>query len=109
MTLDLTITSLSRAYRSGTLTPGSLVETLLAGRDKHAANNIWISTVDDASLRARARELEALDPASLPLYGIPFAIKDNIDFAGLTTTAGCPAFAYQPTISAPVVQALPMV
>ena len=40
------------------------------------------------------------------MYGIPFAIKDNIDFAGLPTTAGCPAFAYQPAASAPVVQAL---
>ena len=47
-----------------------------------------------------------IDPASLPLYGIPFAIKDNIDFAGLPTTAGCAAFAYQPAESNPVVQAL---
>jgi allophanate hydrolase len=46
------------------------------------------------------------DQTALPLYGIPFAIKDNIDFAGLPTTAGCPAFAYQPASSAPVVQAL---
>ena len=54
----------------------------------------------------RARQLDAADQTSLPLYGIPFAIKDNIDFAGLPTTAGCPAFAYQPASSAPVVQAL---
>ena len=50
--------------------------------------------------------LHDIDPASLPLYGIPFAIKDNIDFAGLPTTAGCAAFAYQPAKSNPVVQAL---
>jgi allophanate hydrolase len=106
MSLDLTIQSLTRGFRTGALTPGKLVDALLAERSQHAAHNIWISTVDDASLRERARQLEALDPASLPLYGIPFAIKDNIDFAGLATTAGCPEFAYQPAESAPVVQAL---
>ena len=106
MSLDLSLSTLTRAYRAGELTPSRLVEALLAERGKHAANNIWISTVNDAALRERARQLDAIDPASLPLFGIPFAIKDNIDFAGLPTTAGCPAFAYQPTESAPVVQAL---
>src|SRR5688572_2527798 len=106
MTLDLSISSLTRAYRAGTLTPSKLVERLIAERAKHAASNIWISSVDDASLRYRARQLDVADQTSLPLYGIPFAIKDNIDFAGLPTTAGCPAFAYQPASSAPVVQAL---
>jgi len=106
MTLDLSISALSSAYRAGTLTPSKLVDRLITERAKHSDNPIWISTVDDASLQSRARQLDTADPTSLPLYGIPFAIKDNIDFAGLPTTAGCPAFAYQPTASAPVVQAL---
>jgi len=106
MTLDLTIASLSRAYRAGTLTPSKLVDRLIAERAKHAAHNIWISSVDDAALRYRARQLDVADQTSLPLYGIPFAIKDNIDFAGLPTTAACAEFAYQPATSAPVVQAL---
>ncbi len=106
MSLDLTIGTLANAYRSGALTPAALVEKLLVERRKHAAHNIWISVVTDEALRARARELADIDPASLPLYGIPFAIKDNIDFAGLPTTAGCAAFAYQPAESNPVVQAL---
>jgi len=106
MTLDLTISSLRRAYRAGTLTPSKLVEQLIAERARHSAHNIWIRSVDDASLRYRARQLDVADQTSLPLYGIPFAIKDNIDFAGLPTTAGCLAFAYQPASSAPVVQAL---
>jgi allophanate hydrolase len=42
----------------------------------------------------------------LPLWGIPFAIKDNIDLAGISTTAGCPDFAYTPSVSAAVVQNL---
>jgi allophanate hydrolase len=106
MTLDLTIFALLRAYRSGALTPVALVERLLVERRKHTAHNIWISEVPDDVLLARARELSGMDPKSLPLYGIPFAIKDNIDFAALPTTAGCPAFAYQPEASSPVVQAL---
>jgi allophanate hydrolase len=106
MSLDLTIGTLASAYRSGALSPAALVEKLLVERRKHAAHNIWISVVTDEALRARARELADIDPKSLPLYGIPFAIKDNIDFAGLPTTAGCAAFAYQPTESNPVVQAL---
>ena len=44
--------------------------------------------------------------AALPLYGVPFAIKDNIDLAGVPTTAACPAFAYMPQRSATVVQRL---
>jgi allophanate hydrolase len=106
MTLDLSITTLRGRYIARELTPSQLVESLLATRHSFDAHNIWISLVSEAALRARARELDALDPATLPLYGIPFAIKDNIDLAGLATTAGCPAFAYQPSGSAPVVQAL---
>ena len=106
MSLDLTLTNLTDAYRSGTLTPAALVEKLLVERRRHAAHNIWISEVPDEALRARARELADIDPRSLPLYGIPFAIKDNIDFSALPTTAGCAAFAYQPAASNPVVQAL---
>jgi allophanate hydrolase len=52
------------------------------------------------------QRLEGRDPASLPLYGIPFAIKDNIDLAGIPTTAACPDYAYTPQISATVVQQL---
>src|SRR6185436_18950204 len=55
----------------------------------------------DAAIR-RARDV---DPA-LPLAGVPFAVKDNIDVAGLPTTAGCPAFSYMPERSATVVQRL---
>ena len=106
MSLDLAISALRRAYRSGALRPTGLVDALLRERPNHRAHNIWISEVEPAALRARAAELEGLVPDSLPLYGIPFAIKDNIDFRGLATTAACAAFAYQPAASAPVVQAL---
>jgi allophanate hydrolase len=70
---------------------------------------LWISRVEAATLRARAEALDAeaaADPAAIgrrPLFGIPFAVKDNIDVAGMPTTAGCPAFAYRAAVSAPVV------
>lgn len=104
--ISLDIASLRRRYQSGELTPLELVEDLLAhlaGEDSH---HIWISRLDATALRAYAWNLEGKDIASLPLYGIPFAIKDNIDLAGLPTTAGCPEYAYTPEHSATVVQRL---
>lgn len=106
MNLSLDIATLRCLYQSGELTPLTLVDDLLArlaGEDTH---HIWISRLDAAALRAYASKLEGKDIASLPLYGIPFAIKDNIDFAGLPTTAACPEFAYQPERHATVVQRL---
>jgi allophanate hydrolase len=103
---DLTISSLRRRYLCGELSPPALVEELLeqlAGEDHH---RVWISRLDADALRSHARALEGKDIASLPLYGIPFAIKDNIDLAGLPTTAGCPAYAYTPVESASVVRRL---
>jgi len=106
MNISLDIANLQRLYRDGELTPLQLVDHLLQrmrGDDPHA---IWISRLDADTLRAYARALEGKDIADLPLYGVPFAIKDNIDLTGLPTTAGCPAYAYTPAESAPVVQRL---
>jgi allophanate hydrolase len=63
---------------------------------------VWISLADENEAVARA---ECVDP-SLPLAGVPFAVKDNIDVEGMFTTAGCPAFAYKASRTAPVVQRL---
>jgi len=104
--IDLSLESLSAAYRTGALTPLAVVDFIIAQRRKFSAHNIWIAELPDDDLRDRARELATLSPDSLPLFGVPFAIKDNIDFAALPTTAGCPAFSFQPAASAPVVQAL---
>jgi allophanate hydrolase len=69
---------------------------------------IFISLVAPDDLRRTAGELleRAPDPSLLPLWGIPFAVKDNIDVAGLDTTAACPAFAYRPEKDASVVARL---
>ncbi|MDX6766781.1 MAG: amidase family protein [Candidatus Methylacidiphilales bacterium] len=78
---------------------------LQAHYEKIAADgrfNAWITLVP---LEENLRRLESLSP-SLPLYGKTFAVKDNIDVAGLPTTAACPGYAYTPNTSNPVVQAL---
>ncbi len=106
MNTSLDIATLRRLYLSGELTPLELVEDLLARMAGEDSHRVWISRLDAAALGAYARNLEGKDPAIMPLYGIPFAIKDNIDLAGLPTTAGCPEFAYTTKRHATVVQRL---
>jgi allophanate hydrolase len=69
---------------------------------------VWISRLAEADVLARARDVDArvAKGETLLLAGVPFAIKDNIDFASLPTTAACPAFSYRPRETAPVVQRL---
>ena len=99
------IASLKAAYTNGSLTPLQLAEEIIA-RTASDPNKVWIQRLSDDAIRGYAQALMAKDPASLPLYGIPFAIKDNIDLAGVPTTAGCREYAYTPTQSAFVVQQL---
>lgn len=66
---------------------------------------IFISVRTEAELLAEAARLE-LAPDGKPLFGLTIAVKDNIDVAGLPTTAACPAFAYTPSRSAHVVERL---
>jgi allophanate hydrolase len=106
MNIPFDIATLHRLYQSGELTPLALVDELLARLAGDDRRHIWISRLDADALRAYANGLEGKDSASLPLYGIPFAIKDNIDLAGLPTTAACPEFATTPGRSAVVVQRL---
>ena len=102
---SLDLTTLRAAYLDGTLTPLQLVEEIIT-RTAEDPNRVWIQRLEAEAIRGYARNLEGKDPATLPLYGIPFAIKDNIDLAGVTTTAGCREYAYVPEQSAFVVQRL---
>jgi allophanate hydrolase len=104
-TLNLDIASLKAAYARRALTPAALVEEIIR-RTASDPNRVWIHRLSDAALRAQAKNLEGRDPAGLPLYGIPFAIKDNIDLACVPTTAACREYAYTPEASAFVVQRL---
>ena len=99
--------------RRGELTPSQLLRRVLAQRDRLDRREIWISQPPDSSLLALAEACDALliseGPAildRLPLFGLPFAVKDNIDVAGEPTTAACPAFAYTPEHTATAVTRL---
>ncbi|SEP62312.1 allophanate hydrolase [Thalassovita taeanensis] len=99
--LPFTLTSLKDAYATGTR-PIDVIDEIFARLDAVNDPGIFIHLRDRDSLRAEAAGLGAYDP-SLPLWGIPFAAKDNIDVGGIETTAGCPAYAYTPEADAFVI------
>ncbi len=103
---SLDIQALLAGYRSGEFTPKEVMEEVLARQDGGTDNPIWITLLSREQIMAYVEALEDVPPESLPLYGIPFAIKDNIDLAGVPTTAACPEYAYTPEESAHVVRRL---
>src|SRR3954454_16913349 len=72
----------------------------------HADPAIWITRLPDGDVLAAAAALEREGRRERPLWGVPFAVKDNLDVAGWPTTAACPGFAYEATRTAPAVQRL---
>ncbi|WP_439853082.1 allophanate hydrolase [Pseudomonas syringae] len=109
----LDISELQSALRSGHLTLTALVNTLTAHIDADDRPEVWIHRVPVAELLERAAALQSTAEAlsesvyeQLPLFGVPFAVKDNFDVAGMPTTAACPAFAYVAKENAHVVQRL---
>ncbi|WP_024643975.1 allophanate hydrolase [Pseudomonas syringae] len=109
----LDISELQSALRSGHLTLAALVNTLTTHIDADERPEVWIHRVPVAELLERAAALQSTAEAlgesvyeQLPLFGVPFAVKDNFDVAGMPTTAACPAFAYVAKENAHVVQRL---
>jgi len=100
------VRALAAAHREGRRDVRDTVQAVLDARDAARDPAIWIHREPPERLRARTAELVAAEPDDLPLLGVPFAVKDNIDVAGLPTTAGCPDFAYTAARTAPVVQRL---
>ncbi len=100
---DLRIDALKAAYRHRKLTPDTLIDSLVYRLEAYGDPALWIDRLPEKALRERAEALSQLSPDSLPLYGIPFAVKDNIDVAGRRTTAACPDFAYVAETAAPAV------
>ncbi len=104
--MNLSIAGLSAAYATGAVTPSHVLEHVGEAIRRGADHRAWIHVLDDEVLARRLEALETLDPARHPLWGVPFAIKDNIDLAGCPTTAACPAYSYVPEVSATVVDRL---
>jgi allophanate hydrolase len=100
--LSLDIESLHEGYRTGSFSPADVIKEVYRRNEVFGDNPVWIALVPQHEALNRA---EKADP-SKPLYGVPFAVKDNIDIADLTTTAGCPSFAYIAGASATVVEKL---
>lgn len=96
-----TVSGLRAGYASGALRPTDVVAELTARIDARGDDHVWISRTPADELHRRARELEGLDPAGHPLWGVPVAVKDNIDAVGLPTTAACPAFTRTPEAEPP--------
>ncbi len=105
---SLNIAQLSTAYAQNALTPETVVRDISAAIDATPDNPVFIHRVPLPRLLVETRVLAARRAAGeiLPLYGLPFAVKDNIDVAGCPTTAACPAYAYRPEKSAHAVQRL---
>ena len=102
---EMRFSRLKAAYASGERTPADVVHEVYERIAARGEDGVWIHLESEDKLLARAQELEAssADAGVLPLYGVPFAVKDNIDVAGVPTTAACPEYAYTPDESAPCV------
>jgi allophanate hydrolase len=101
MTVSFDIANLARLYATGETTPEEIVGEAYGRIGRRGVAPEWITLVDKDRALARARAA----PAG-PLYGIPFAVKDNIDVAGLPTSCACPEFTYVADRSAAVVDRL---
>jgi len=101
-----TVASIVAAHRAGTATPEQTAARSLTRIRVHGDNAVFISVRENGDVLAEARALAATGNTGSPLYGVPIAVKDNIDVAGLPTTAACPAFTYTPAQDATAVARL---
>ncbi len=101
----LTLTWIQNSYKEGSLTPQELVEEIGKRAERYREYNVWITPPDTDKMKAYVEKLPARHEGN-PLWGVPFAMKDNIDLEGVPTIAACPEYAYTPKESATVVKKL---
>ena len=92
-----TVAAIVAAHRAGTMTPAETIARSYQRIRDHNDPAVFISLRDEKDALAEAEALGSKDIASLPLLGVPVAVKDNIDALGLPTTAACPAFSNSPS------------
>jgi allophanate hydrolase len=104
------VRELQIAYATERLRPQRIVDLVLERIATRGQDTVWISRCSDHDLHQRAADLDRIrrerGSAGMPLFGVPCAVKDNIDVARLATTAACPAFSYRPARNASCVQRL---
>ncbi len=101
-----TVAQITMAYRTGAATPADIVARSYGRMVTLGDPAIFISIRDKGDAITEAQALAANGDRDLPLFGIPIAVKDNIDVSGFATTAACPDFAYRPTADAAAVARL---
>lgn len=105
---ELGLATLRRAFAADAGAPAEVIRTVYRRIAARGDDATWIHLVPEAAALARLADLERQRAAgaALPLFGVPFAVKDNIDVAGLPTTAACPAYSYLAEGSSPSVAKL---
>jgi allophanate hydrolase len=101
----VTVTEIVAVHRSGAITPAQTIRRCYDRIRALADPGLFISLRDEKAAVDEAEALSA-ERSDTPLFGVPVAVKDNIDVAGLSTTAACPAFSYSPSVDATAVAKL---
>jgi allophanate hydrolase len=101
-----TVAEIAAAYRTGVAAPAEIVARSYARMEALNDPAVFIAILDETQALAQAQALEANGDPNLPLFGIPVAVKDNIDVRGFATTAACPDFGYRSSIDAAAVARL---
>ena len=104
--LSFDFRSLDAAYVSRACTPSQVVEEVYRRIAARGEDHVWTHVIPRDAALAHAKTLEAgaREARALPLYGLPFCVKDNIHVSGLPTTAGCSAYSHTPKETAAVVE-----
>lgn len=104
--LQLELNWLRQKYTNNELTPQELIQVIIERANNEKDKNIWITPPSLDRIQPYLEKLKEPNFEEFPLWGIPFAVKDNIDVVGFETTAGCEKYAYVPTEQATIIQKL---
>lgn len=106
-TIGPSVAEILASHASGTGSPAKTAARVADAIAARGDDGTWLSTVPRAELIDAAEAIERSPGArTLPLYGVPFGVKDSIDVAGAPTTLSCPEYSYIATATAPAVQRL---